>query len=124
MKLLLDMNLSPDWVAELAARGWEAAHWSAIGNPRATDSEIMDWAEANAYVIFTHDLDFGALLAASGAARPSVIQVWTQDVSPTYLAPMLDQLLRKHQPELENGALVIFEMANTRVRILPLLPRS
>jgi predicted nuclease of predicted toxin-antitoxin system len=31
MKLLLDMNLSPDWVAELAARGWEAVHWSAIG---------------------------------------------------------------------------------------------
>jgi predicted nuclease of predicted toxin-antitoxin system len=38
MKLLVDMNLSPDWVAVLRAAGWEAAHWSQVGNPRATEA--------------------------------------------------------------------------------------
>jgi predicted nuclease of predicted toxin-antitoxin system len=31
--------------------------------PRAQDKVIMDWAMVNAYVVFTHDLDFGILLA-------------------------------------------------------------
>jgi predicted nuclease of predicted toxin-antitoxin system len=124
MKLLLDMNLSPAWVAELAARGWEAVHWSTVGDPRATDREIMDWAKANGYVVFTHDLDFGALLAATRAAGPSVIQVRTQDVSPGYLAALLDSLLSKYRPELEGSALIVFDAASTRVRILPLMPRA
>jgi predicted nuclease of predicted toxin-antitoxin system len=41
MKLLVDMNLSPDWVAVLEQAGWETVHWSNVGNPRAADSEIM-----------------------------------------------------------------------------------
>jgi predicted nuclease of predicted toxin-antitoxin system len=44
MKLLVDMNLSPDWVAVLEQAGWETVHWSNVGNPRAADSEIMAWA--------------------------------------------------------------------------------
>lgn len=63
MKLLVDMNLSPDWVAVLRAAGWEAEHWAQVGNPRATDTEIMAWAEERGWVVFTHDLDFGSLLA-------------------------------------------------------------
>jgi len=40
----------------------------------------MDWAKDNGYVVFTHDLDFSALLAATQAECSSVIQVRTQDV--------------------------------------------
>ncbi len=45
----------------------------------------MDWARPSGYVVFTHDLDFGALLAASHAGGPSVIQVRAQDVLPDHL---------------------------------------
>jgi predicted nuclease of predicted toxin-antitoxin system len=124
MKLLLDMNLSPDWVQTLTALGWEAVHWNSIGNPRAPDREIMDWAAVNSHVVVTHDLDFGAMLAATQANCPSVIQARTQDVTPASLAPLLDRLLRQFQAELEAGALIVFDVATTRVRILPLLPRS
>jgi predicted nuclease of predicted toxin-antitoxin system len=41
MKLLIDMNLSPNWVGLFHDSGWEAAHWSAVGQPTARDSEIM-----------------------------------------------------------------------------------
>jgi hypothetical protein len=31
------------------------------------------WAIANSYAVFTHDLDFGTMLALSGADGPSVL---------------------------------------------------
>ncbi len=79
MKILIDMNLSPDWVNIFAKYEIEAKHWSSIGNPSATDKVIMEGALDNNYIIFTNDLDFGALLAANNVQFPSVIQVRTQD---------------------------------------------
>jgi hypothetical protein len=75
MKLLIDMNLSPLWVQFLADSGFDSIHWSSIGQPWASDTEIMDHASAYGLVIFTHDLDFGALLAKLKTRQPSVIQV-------------------------------------------------
>ena len=56
MKLLIDMNLSPKWVSVLEEAGWEAVHWSKIGQPNSVDHEILGYAKSNGYVIFTHDL--------------------------------------------------------------------
>ena len=39
MKILLDMNLSPEWVPSLEQAGFVCVHWSAVGNPRATDAD-------------------------------------------------------------------------------------
>lgn len=85
MKFVVDMNLSPGWVKVLSAAGWEAMHWSETGMPRAIDATILDWARSRGYIVFTHDLDFGAILAATGAAGPSVIQVRADDVLPETL---------------------------------------
>jgi predicted nuclease of predicted toxin-antitoxin system len=57
MKFLIDMNLSPEWVAFFEHNGWEAVHWSMVGDPRATDRRIMERAQAHGYIVFTHDLD-------------------------------------------------------------------
>lgn len=37
MKILLDMNLSPAWVEFLEGEGFEAVHWSLVGEPNAPD---------------------------------------------------------------------------------------
>jgi predicted nuclease of predicted toxin-antitoxin system len=108
VKLLIDMNLSPDWIAVFEQQEWEALHWSTVGDPRATDSVIMDWARANGYVVFTHDLDFGTLLATTRVQGPSVIQVRTQDIMPSSLGVRLVQILRQYEAVLEKGALVPF----------------
>ncbi|HVU08488.1 MAG TPA: DUF5615 family PIN-like protein [Verrucomicrobiae bacterium] len=120
MKLLVDMNLSPDWVAALKQAGWETFHWSKIGNPRASDSEIMAWAKQNGCVVFTHDLDFGAALALTQAEGPSVIQVRTQDVTPATIGKLVVGALRQFQTELEKGALIVLDEAQVRARVLPL----
>ena len=41
MKILIDMNLSPDWVKRLEAAGIESIHWSSVGESNAEDAEIM-----------------------------------------------------------------------------------
>ena len=82
----------------------------------------MDWARANDYVVFTHDLDFGTVLALTQAESPSVIQVRTQDVTPTHLESLLIEVLVKYESELEGGALMVLDEGRSRVRILPLEP--
>jgi predicted nuclease of predicted toxin-antitoxin system len=120
MKLLVDMNLSPAWVETLRLAGWEAAHWSTLGNPRSPDAEIMRFASEHDWVVFTNDLDFGALLAHTRAGKPSVFQVRARDVSPGHLGPLAIQTLRQFTAALEAGALVSVDEASQRVRLLPL----
>lgn len=74
LKLLLDMNLSPDWVPFLTSAGFDAVHWRSIGAANAADAELMSWARTNAFVVFTNDLDFSALLAMTRGTGPS--DVW------------------------------------------------
>lgn len=120
MKILIDMNLSPEWCTMLRKHGWESIHWPAVGLPTAPDSEIMAWAVKHGHVVFTHDLDFGAILAVTHAVGPSVIQVRTQDVTPAHLEPIAVAALRQAAPALERGALVSVDENRARVRILPL----
>jgi predicted nuclease of predicted toxin-antitoxin system len=120
LKLLIDMNLSPDWVTVFQRYGWLAVHWSGVGNPAATDRVIMDWALANQYVVFTHDLDFGTILAVTQAAGPSIIQVRTQDILPTHLERIVVGALQKYEAQLEAGAIVVVDERKSKVRILPL----
>lgn len=120
LKLLLDMNLSPDWILFLQEHGWEAVHWSSVGNPQALDDEIMFYAVENGYAVFTHDLDFGMLLALTKAEGPSVIQVRVQDVSPGYLGKLVLAALETYATLLEAGVLIIIDEHKMRARILPL----
>ena len=95
-------------------------HWSAVGNPRATDKEIMDWAAANHHVVFTHDLDFGTMLALSHEAGPSVRQVRAQNVLPDHLGAAVVAALGQHEADLSSGALVVVDEGRSRVRVLPI----
>jgi predicted nuclease of predicted toxin-antitoxin system len=114
------MNLSPEWAPLLRENGFEAGHWSVIGAYNAPDRDIMQWARDNGWVVFTHDLDFGILLAHTRDGSPSVIQVRTQDVSPDHLGPIVLRALRAHREALESGALLTIDESKSRVRILPI----
>ena len=118
MKVLVDMNLSPDWVPLLRQAGVEAIHWSSIGAANADDHDIMQWARDNGAVVFTHDLDFGITLALTRGGSPSVIQVRTQDVSPQHLVGTVVSLLNAHRDTLASGALMTIDEARSRIRML------
>jgi predicted nuclease of predicted toxin-antitoxin system len=120
VKILIDMNLSPGWVPLLQQHGWSAVHWSTIGDPRAADQDIMAWALANSHAVFTHDLDFGTVLALTHATGPSVLQIRGQDVMPDHMGPLVIAALRQHESYLAAGALVVIDSSRCRVRVLPL----
>ena len=120
--LLIDMNLSPLWVVFLAARGVASVHWSTLGDPRATDATIMAFARSRGWVVFTHDLDFSALLAATGASGPSVLQIRAQDVLPAAIGEHVVRVLHAHAAAFDAGAIVTLDEATARIRILPLRP--
>ena len=120
MKLVIDMNLSPSWVAPLRAAGFDAVHWRDIGDAADPDAVIFDWAKSNDTVVFTNDLDFGAILAATNATGPSVVQVRGQDLLPAALAPQLIAALRQFERELNRGALISIDERRAKARILPI----
>ncbi|RJQ14190.1 MAG: hypothetical protein C4560_13050 [Nitrospiraceae bacterium] len=120
MKLLIDMNLSPEWVDVLASKGVDAVHWSKIGSPTAPDKEIMEWAKSNSHIVLTHDLDFGAILAATEAEAPSVIQLRFQDIAPDRSLQLVLDVIARFQNELEAGVLISVDESRTRIRLLPL----
>jgi predicted nuclease of predicted toxin-antitoxin system len=124
MKIVVDMNIPPTWVSVFEAAGYQAVHWSTVGDIKAKDTTIMAWAVSNDYMVFTHDLDFGTLLAISKADTPSVIQVRTQDVFPDKLGKIVLDALIQFQSELEAGALVTVHEAQAKARILPIKRNS
>jgi predicted nuclease of predicted toxin-antitoxin system len=123
IKLLIDMNLSPQWIEVFKRNGWGAVHWSSIGEPDAPDGAIMDWARRNEYIVFTHDLNFGTALALTHDDGPSVVQVRTKDVLPAHLEGLMIRVLRQHEEQLRSGALVVVDEGSSRVRILPIRGR-
>lgn len=124
MKVLVDMNLTPEWVSFLSSHGHDATHWSQVGPGDAPDAVIMKWARDHGHVVFTHDLDFGIVLAHSREGGPSVVQARTQEVAPPDLGPWILRVFEAHGEALQDGALVTVDSTRSRVRILPIARRE
>lgn len=122
MKLLVDVNLTPNWCPALNAAGFEAVHWTEVGEPGAPDVEILDHARKLGMVVFTHDLDFGYLLALTRARGPSVVQLRTQDPLPGAVGTTVIDALSQHADAIAAGALLTIDPRAARVRILPIAP--
>ena len=120
MKILLDMNLSPRWQATLSNAGIESVHWSEVGDPCAPDALLASYAVTNGLIVMTQDLDFGALLAASGDSGPSIIQIRAGDTAPQTIEPQVVVAIEQLAEELENGAVVTVDVERSRVRMLPI----
>jgi predicted nuclease of predicted toxin-antitoxin system len=120
LRIVVDMNLSVEWILSFSRAGWPAVHWSTVGRPSAEDTTIMAWARTHDHLVFTHDLDFGTVLALTHAGGPSVIQIRGQRVLPEQMGPAVLAALKRYEVELSVGAIVVIEPAKSRIRILPL----
>jgi predicted nuclease of predicted toxin-antitoxin system len=79
----------------------------------------MSWAAAEGRTVLTSDLDFAALLAASGSEAPSVVQLRTDVTLPNRAGPFVIEALRRFADDLGTGALLTVDVTRARVRILP-----
>ena len=80
----------------------------------------MKWASHHGYAVFTHDLDFGALLYLTVALKPSVIQIRAEDVRPVTMANCVCSAIMQTLHDLQQGALVTIDPRKNRVSLLPL----
>lgn len=121
MKLLVDMNLTPRWVAFLEEAGWACKHWSVVGEARATDRLITNWARENEFVILTNDLDFPQIMAHTRDSRPSVVLLRGEPLTPEVRGSALLFALRRFEMELGVGAIATINWTGKlRIRLLPL----
>jgi predicted nuclease of predicted toxin-antitoxin system len=71
-------------------------------------------------VVLTHDLDFGAMLAAGGDQGPSVVQVRAAGLSGQVVLDAVIAALAAHGDEIERGARLSVDMSRRRICMLPL----
>jgi len=83
----------------------------------------MAYAAEHGFVVLTHDLDFSTILAATHGTKPSVVQIRSENLSPTSIGDTLIAALQQMTPELAAGALLTSDPSQTRLRLLPLVHR-
>ena len=123
MKLIIDENMPPGWIAFFVAARIEAYEWESLGLPNAPDSEIIEYAAREDYVILTRDLDFGTHLAKTQAMKPSVIQVRTDDTAPESIGQQVLEAIQQNVAALNAGALITVEAwsrPRTKINFLPI----
>ena len=113
------MDLSPRRIAAFREAGHDAVHRTSVGAPDAPDDAILSWARNEDRIVFTSDLDFGTLLATTGATKPSVVQLRTGANLPSRIGALVRQVLQETEADLLRGALVTVE--DDRVRLRPLI---
>jgi predicted nuclease of predicted toxin-antitoxin system len=119
MKIIVDVNLAVRWAKMLSGKGIETIHWTEIGAGNAQDIEIMAYARQNGYSVFTNDLDFSAILAATRASSPSVIQIRAEDTRPEAHLDRVTEALNKYSTAIEQGTIITIDPYRTRIHILP-----
>lgn len=95
-------------------------HWSDVGAANASDAELMAHARAKGFVVLTHDLDFGAILAATGGDSPSVVQLRADNLGLDAMGSIVVAALGQMATELASGALVTINPSRTRLTVLPI----
>ena len=124
MKLLVDMNLSPDWVPLLASHGWEVSHWSTLGPGNAPDTVLMNWAREHQQVVLTQDLDFSQLLYTTQQRGPSVILLRMDNEFDPAARDHVCAAIALAETALATGALLTISGHRVRLRHLPISPSS
>ncbi len=120
MKFLADMGISPKTVVFLHTLGHDAVHLSDQGLGQLPDPSIVTKARQEGRILLVHDLGFGELVAASGAALPSVITFRLRNMHPDRVNGILQSLLAQHREVLEQGVMISVSEGQVRVRLLPL----
>jgi predicted nuclease of predicted toxin-antitoxin system len=121
VKVLADLNVSIAVVARLRRSGIEVERVGEVMGSRSTDIEIVEAARERGSILLSHDQDFGAILAQSGASTPSLLNLRTTSIDADFLARCIRRALQEAASDLAAGAVVTVEDGGIRVRRLPVL---
>jgi predicted nuclease of predicted toxin-antitoxin system len=120
MRFLADMGISPKTVAFLQSFGHDVVHLHDQDLDRLEDPAILAKTREEERILLTHDLDFGELIAVSGARLPSIVVFRLRNMSPEMVSRYLQGIIDQHGESLEKGAIISVTEGQVRVRLLPL----
>lgn len=120
MKLLADVHISPRTVEFLRSLGHDVIRVPEVLPASASDAAIIQHARQHDQVILTQDLDFSALVALSGATRPSILSLRLASARIEHVNEVLQRVLADLGPTLRAGAIVSVEEHRIRIRDLPI----
>jgi predicted nuclease of predicted toxin-antitoxin system len=119
MKLLADVNISPRVVAALRAEGFDAIRVTDVMPATSSDEDILARATQLGAILVSRDQDFSGLLARTGAAGPSHINLRVTFVDAERLAKSIAAVMRSLADDLAAGAIVTVDDTRVRVHRLP-----
>src|SRR6185369_2390946 len=99
MRFLADVNVSRHVVERLCAEGFDVVRAPHVMDCRATDAEIIAEARRRDAVAISYDQDFTAILATTGATRPSLINLRVSYVDADRLARNIAAVIRATTPD-------------------------
>jgi predicted nuclease of predicted toxin-antitoxin system len=120
MTVLVDVNLTPDWIPFLRSHGIAAVHWSDVGAPSAPDADLIAWATTNAHLLMTADVGLVSQIINSGRGQPSVLLLRTASQLVERIGLVVAHELKAHESELRLGAVLTLDDGRSRLRTLPL----
>jgi len=123
VRILVDACLSPRLAEALNANGHEAVHVVSYGMESAPDPEVLARADAEDRVVLSADTDFGTILGATRATRPSVILFRLEtDRRVDELAGLIEsQPGPPSRLPRRRASIIVIGDALVRVRSLPIL---
>ena len=120
LRLLANMNISPETVNALQEKGLDIIRVSQILPMTSSDAEVLDLARRENRIVVTQDLDFSSLLALGGFDRPSLISLRMRVSDPEAITQKLLELLPEIQDMLAKGCAVSVDDYSFRIRWLPI----
>ncbi|HBE33296.1 MAG TPA: hypothetical protein DD990_18755 [Cyanobacteria bacterium UBA11368] len=120
LKLIGDMNISPQTVTALQQQGWDIIRVLDVLPATASDVEILNFARQENRVIVTHDLDFSMLVALSGYNQPSLITLRLSSTDLNTVNQKLLEILPQIEQQLQAGSAITIEDTAVRIRQLPI----
>jgi predicted nuclease of predicted toxin-antitoxin system len=106
----------------LRAQGMNAVHVGEMAMAGASDAAILQIAELEKRIVVTLDADFHALLAMSGAGKPSVIRIREEGLKGPALCQLILQLWNQFADALSAGCVLSITLTQARLRLLPIKP--
>lgn len=98
----------------------DAVHVGELSMAHSKDLEILQLAAHDNRILITLDADFHAMLAASGASRPSVIRIREEGLKGPAICQHIIALRDQFAESLEKGCVLTATLTQARLRLLPI----
>lgn len=120
MRLVLDQGIPRDAATWLRKLGYECTHVGEIGMSKADDDEILALSLTQNATVVTMDADFHAIVAVSGASRPSVIRIRIQGLDTGAVVRLIQTVVTSFETDLRRGSLVTVKAHKITCHRLPI----